>query len=125
MDTSNSFDQLFVEHPHFLNEDQIVVEAEEHYCNCKDEAGPTDDFTEFYTINCNITTTNEFCDGVQTSSKDYYTTCSYNNRKKRSTGKSRRTLAENDDFIDFEPLTYAEDVLSPIEEVNISNLLYG
>ncbi|CAC5416234.1 unnamed protein product [Mytilus coruscus] len=120
-------EQLFAEHPQFERGKQdgysiVVVDNTEsnthigRFCACKDQASSTDSVDDFYTLHCNLTESTEQCsesDGFSDGTV-HYASCSESLRKKRSLNfanqRRRRSVDENDDSVDFDSLTYDEDV---------------
>ena len=126
-------EQLFVEMPEFLNssttDDGLINEGNltvRHYCACEKQAGSTDSVDDFYTVNCNLTETTEFCPGNSDStekpskpSNPLQSSCSNVERRKRSIYLPfqlfRRSIPdsdEGDDVTDFDSLTYDDDAFT-------------
>ena len=118
-------EQLFISEPEFTINSYTVntehaekAESYPRYCSCEDEAGSTDNFQEFNTVQCNLTETTEFCTvssgNNENTINSFYTTCLSSGRRKRSTRPHeifrRSSIDEdNDDVIDFQPLTYDDE----------------
>lgn len=123
-------EQLFVNEPSFKKQNIVIVDTEENisqingtvqYCVCDQEAKPTDDLDQFYTVQCNLTDSTQYCssDEQSTSNKDnsipsFVTSCYTTSRKKRSLTHSihRRSVTDSDDVIDVPSLEYDEDALN-------------
>ncbi|CAC5375044.1 unnamed protein product [Mytilus coruscus] len=121
-------EQLFVEEPTFLKkgndvyEQIVVVDNNENnpdlrtFCACEQQAGSTDSLDDFNSVHCNLTDSTEQCSDSSSSSGSYvqYTSCLQPLRRRRSVNVphkiSKRSLNNNDDEVDFQPLTYSDDV---------------
>ncbi|XP_052063299.1 von Willebrand factor D and EGF domain-containing protein-like [Mytilus californianus] len=121
-------EQLFVEEPTFLKKDNdvyeqnVVVDNNENnpdlrtFCACEEQAGSTDSLDDFNSVHCNLTDSTEQCSDSSSSSGSYvqYTSCLQPLRRRRSVNVphriSKRSLNNNDDKVDFQPLTYSDDV---------------
>lgn len=117
-------EQLFSNEPAFLsysdeeNDNSVTEENSSHYCSCERQAGSTDNFDDFNTVQCNLTDSTEICSESFKTEEDtissFYTSCSISKRKKRSVNSSdnivRRSTSDDDD--DVPPLTYDESVFS-------------
>lgn len=124
-------EQLFVNKPSFIN-DESAYDLENNlsstnnssgktFCRCEDQASSTK-LADFNNAHCNLTESTEFClsssqSGNQINS--YSSACTISKRKRRSVNNRslfRRSTAdvniESDDFTDYEPLVYDEDINS-------------
>ncbi|XP_076109588.1 uncharacterized protein LOC143078620 [Mytilus galloprovincialis] len=114
-------EQLFVTEPDFLktcndSHDPIVTVDNNAnnpnlgtFCACEQQRGSSQSSNG----HCNLTQINEQCSESQSSSSAYvhYTRCSQSQRRRRAVDLSnRQILSDNDDFVDFQPLTYSNDV---------------
>ncbi|CAC5392015.1 unnamed protein product [Mytilus coruscus] len=76
---------------------------------------------------CNLTQINEQCSESQSSSSAYvhYTRCPQSQRRRRAVDSSnKQILSDNDDFVDFHPLTYSNDVNDTHTEILQNDVLY-
>lgn len=122
-------EQLFITEPDFLKTcndslDPIVTVDNNAnnpnlgtFCACEQQRGSS----QSPNGHCNLTQTNEQCSESQSSSSAYvyYTRCSQSERRRRAVDSSnRQILSDNDDFVDFQALTYSKDVNDTHTEVN-------
>ncbi|XP_052073689.1 von Willebrand factor D and EGF domain-containing protein-like isoform X2 [Mytilus californianus] len=123
-------EQLFVNEPSFQTQSIVIIDTPEktsqtngtaQYCVCDQEAKPTDDLDQFYTVQCNLSESTQYCssDDQSTSNKDnsikpFVTSCYTISRKKRSLTHSihRRSVSDSDDVIDVPSLEYDKDALN-------------
>ncbi|CAC5375040.1 TN [Mytilus coruscus] len=121
-------EQLFVEEPEFLKKidvgynSNVIVDNNKNnpnlatFCSCEQQAGSTDSLDDFNSINCNLTDSSEECLDSSSSSGSYveYESCLQPLRRRRSVNFphkiSKRSLGNDDDVVDFQPLTYSDDV---------------
>ncbi|XP_063420083.1 von Willebrand factor D and EGF domain-containing protein-like [Mytilus trossulus] len=125
-------EQLFVNEPSFQRQSIVIIDTgtdenssqingTAQFCVCDQEAKPTDDLDQFYTVQCNLTESTQYCssDEPSTSNKEnsipsFVTSCYTNSRKKRSLTHiiHRRSVSDSDDVIDVPSLEYDEDALN-------------
>ncbi|CAC5375043.1 unnamed protein product [Mytilus coruscus] len=123
-------EQLFVEEPIFLKQindayNSIVIVDNNNnnpnlatFCTCEQQAGSTDSLDDVNSVNCNLTdnVNSEQCLDSSSSYGSYvqYESCLQPQRRRRSVNFpheiSKRSLSNDDDVIDFQPLTYSDDV---------------
>ncbi|XP_063442416.1 von Willebrand factor D and EGF domain-containing protein-like [Mytilus trossulus] len=126
--SNTSDEQLFVEEPEFLKkinvENNSIVTVSNNktnpslatFCSCEQQAGSTESLDDINSINCNLTDSREECLDSSSSSGLYvqYESCSQPLRRRRSVQFphkiSKRSLGNDDDVVDFQPLTYSEEV---------------
>lgn len=131
-------EQLFVKEPEFfkkindLNDRNVVVDKNENntnartFCACEQQASSSDSLNEFNNRHCNLTDSTEQCTGSQSSSGKnmQYESCYQSVIKRRSVHFSnqinKRSISDNDDLVDFQPLAYSDNVTNTETEVNIS-----
>lgn len=130
-------EQFFVEEPEFLkkindlNDRNVVVENTENnsdagtFCACEQQASSSNSLNEFNNMHCNLTDNTEQCTDSQSSSGKYiqYESCYQSLRRRRSVHFppqiNKRSISDNDDLVDFQPLAYSNDVNDTGKEVNI------
>lgn len=129
-------EQLFVDEPKFnasKNNYQVVFMNDTdsnsnigRFCTCEDQASSTDSLEDFYTVHCNLTESTEQCSSSDGSSdrSTQYTSCLQPDARQRRSLKylhtlNKRSLDENDDFVDSQPLSYDEDVNDTEAEVQL------
>lgn len=130
-----SDEQLFVEEPEFLNKINVgnnsIVIVDNNttnpnlatFCSCEQQAGSTESLDDINRITCNLTDSHEECLDSSSSSGSYvqYESCLQPLRRRRSVNFphkiSKRSLGNDDDVVDFQPLTYSDEVNETKTEV--------
>lgn len=130
-----SDEQLFVPEPEFLkkinvgNNSIVIVDNNKTnpnlatFCSCEQQAGSTESLDDINSITCNLTDSREKCLDSSSSSGSYvqYESCLQPLRRRRSVNFphkiSKRSLGNDDDVVDFQPLTYSDEVNETNTEV--------
>ncbi|XP_076099859.1 uncharacterized protein LOC143069213 [Mytilus galloprovincialis] len=134
--TSMTDESLFIPEPEFLH--KLTVDtgnitnntspSNERYCVCEKQASPSEDFSLFYSLQCNLTESTETCSSAQqvddNTISPFVTTCvpGYY-RVKRSTEHRlvRRSLSDTDDISDVKPLEFDDDSSVDVEILEFRN----